>query len=737
MERRQDDTTLLTLLGMVAATLMIAEHIAGKATRDTLFLVAFDVADLPKMMMASAVVSVVAVLGMSRLLARFGPARLVPGLYLASAVLLVLQWALAGSQPRVAAVALYVHVAALNSILISGFWSLINERFDPYSMKRAIARLSAAATFGGLIGGLAAGGLAALTSTNANLLMLAGMHLACAVTVGLIGRGQARVAPAEGPPANLLAPLQRSPMIRRMAVLALLAATTAAVLDYILKAEASAALTHDELITFFSYFYTAVGLGTFLVQAAVGNRALRWLGIGGTMVAWPLAIATTALGALFVRTLAAVTLMRASANLLYNSFFRAGFEVLYTPVPPADKRTGKVLIDVGADRLGDLVGGLVISGLLLVPFGGEGLLLVTAIVLALACAALILFLHRNYVGQLADNLRAGTLRPDEVPAVDATTAHTLAATLATTQAAIDREQLLQQINAARAARPAAAEASPVVPRTPGIDAVAEAIIDLRSGDEARIRRVLASHAMTPELLPHAIPLLRDERVLREALRAVRRVATSAAGQLVDALTDPLQAPLVKRRLPLVLAHSSSTLAVQGLTVALDDPDWNTRFRCAEALAAIHGRDPALKLDGERLLQVVEREAHALGSVSAADDAAQGRQIQFILLLLGALYDSKTLELCYLGLRSEDRGLRGTALEYLENLLPPPTWAVLRKALGPGPGGGHSGRSLQQMARDLLQAASLRPKAATSEDAALLDTAPLPGGDTAPGKGGET
>ena len=39
MERRQDDTTLLTLLGMIAAMLMIAEHIAGKATRDTLFLV--------------------------------------------------------------------------------------------------------------------------------------------------------------------------------------------------------------------------------------------------------------------------------------------------------------------------------------------------------------------------------------------------------------------------------------------------------------------------------------------------------------------------------------------------------------------------------------------------------------------------------------------------------------------------------------------------------------------------
>ena len=44
----------------------------------------------------------------------------------------------------------------INSILISGFWSVINERFDPYAAKTVIARVTAAATFGGLLGGIAA-----------------------------------------------------------------------------------------------------------------------------------------------------------------------------------------------------------------------------------------------------------------------------------------------------------------------------------------------------------------------------------------------------------------------------------------------------------------------------------------------------------------------------------------------------------------------------------------------------
>ena len=77
------------VFAMLAATIMIAQHIAGKATRDALFLTHFDVSQLPKAMMASAAVSVVAVLLMSRLLTRFGPVRVIPLLYLVSAVLLI------------------------------------------------------------------------------------------------------------------------------------------------------------------------------------------------------------------------------------------------------------------------------------------------------------------------------------------------------------------------------------------------------------------------------------------------------------------------------------------------------------------------------------------------------------------------------------------------------------------------------------------------------------------------
>ena len=714
---------MLTAVAMLAATLMIAQHIAGKATRDALFLTSFDVSQLPKVMMLGAGLSVAAVLLMSRLLSRYGPARLMPLLYLASALLLAAQWYLAGAMPKVTAVALYLHVSALNSILISGFWSVVNERFDPYAAKKVITRLTAAATFGGLLGGIAAKTVASAADTSAVLLMLSGMHLMCAAAVALLGRGQPAAAPGKESPGNLLAPLKRSPLIRRMALLALLVATTAAVLDYILKAEASAALSDEDLIAFFSYFYMAVGLGTFLVQSAVGDRALRWLGLGGTMAAWPLAIFVTGTGALLFRSLVTAVVMRASANLLYNSFFRAGFELLYTPIAPADKRTGKVLIDVGADRSGDLLGGLVVMGILLVPVATESILLVTALILAAICLVLILVLHRGYVHQLADNLRSGALRAGEVPIVDATTAHTVAAT----QTAIERDKLLHDIALYRKNGGTESGAAETRPPPGAVDAVTEAIIGLRSGDEAQVRRTLASHVVTPELLPHVLPLLADERVLRDALRAARRMASKGAGQLVDALLDPMQHPLVRRRLPLVLAHSDSPLAVEGLSTGLEDADWNVRFRCAQGLETIRRRHPRLRAGQERLLAIAEKEAQALSAAHAVSPATAGtdgpdRGIQLLFLLLGAVYEPETLELCRHALESEDRALQGTALEYLENLLPQHLWSLLQPVLAPGHAASGKKRPLQQVARDLLgAAASLRSKRRRDDtDTAAVD-----------------
>ncbi len=85
------------------------------------------------------------------------------------------------------------------------------------------------------------------------------------------------------------------------------------------------------------------------------------------MAALPVFVLTGGLFAFLFRQLITVAVLRAGTAMFYNSFFRAGFESLHTPIPAWDKRASKLLIDVGADRTGDMLGGLLVMGILLAP----------------------------------------------------------------------------------------------------------------------------------------------------------------------------------------------------------------------------------------------------------------------------------------------------------------------------------------------------------------------------------
>lgn len=670
---------LLTVVATAAVGTLIAQHIAGKATRDALFLTYFPVEQLPLMMMVSAAISVAGVLLMSRLLARFGPAGLIPVVFAVSTGLLLMQWATIDAQPRIAAAVLYVQISSINSLLISGFWSVINERFDPHSAKKVIARLAAAATFGGLAGGVLAKVVSSAADTHAVLLMLALMHGACGMAVWWIGHDVEKTGkPQER--ISLLAPLRSSSLIRTMAILALVVATLAAVLDYVLKAEAAATLTDEQLISFFSYFYVAIGLGGFLLQATIGNRALGWLGLGGTMLAWPLAILVMGGVTLVARSLLTAALLRGTANVLYNSFYRTGFEVLYTPIPAEHKRTGKVMIDVGADRAGDLVGGFIVMVILLLPVFSESVLLVTALALAAICAILMLVLKRNYSQQLADNLRSGVLKVDDVQAVDSTTVKTLAET----QLAIDRESLLQQIeqkrqheaakNVSPGPAPPERQAAETTERLG--DPLLESIADLRSGNVSRIRRTLASREVSAELVPHVVELLRNEDLVKDVLNALRPVATSSAGFLVDVLIDPMRPSRVRRRIPIILGYSHSDLAEAGLLTALRDRDWDVRFRAAQGLDKMTRTRGKLGISPDRLQNAMIAELNALQELPSTHHPTAKRRLELVFLLIGIGDDPETVDLCWRAVHSDDRQIKGTAVEYLENLVPADIWQLL-------------------------------------------------------------
>ena len=169
-----------------AAAVLITIQLAGKATRDALFLSTFGVAKLPSMVILAAVLSGVLTLLLARAMARTSPAQLVPRLFVFGSALLAAEWALAIEAPRAGAVLVYLHLTALGAIMVSGFWAMVNERFDPRTARQLIGRITIGASVGGLLGGILPERVGTALPLLSMLPILAVLHLlAVALTLGM------------------------------------------------------------------------------------------------------------------------------------------------------------------------------------------------------------------------------------------------------------------------------------------------------------------------------------------------------------------------------------------------------------------------------------------------------------------------------------------------------------------------------------------------------------------------
>ncbi len=692
-----------TAWALIGATLIIAHQVAGKATRDAIFLSQFEVAALPKVVMVAAILSMFGVLVFARLVARFGPMRVIVGVFLVSASAFLLEWLAMPASPRVVAVVLYLQMAAFGAVLISGFWSVINERFDPYTARQTIAKVGAAATLGGVLGGLVAGQVPTAIDLRAMLLVLAGLHILCAFAVRAIGESHRAGAQTPSPPgfAASLRLLGSHRFLQWMACVMVLVAMLAAVLDYAFKAQAAASLAEGEaMAALFGQFYALVGVLTFIVQSLLGPQALKRVGIGATLAVMPAFTLMLAGVTLLWPRLGSVVTMRAAQMIFSNSLFRSAFELLYTPLPPPTKRPTKAIIDVASDRLGDLLGsGLLLALLWLATNLTPRLLALVALCIALSILFVVFKLYRGYVEQLASSLRAGaiSLRDDEI--LDATTR----ITLAEASPYSERELLMARIRELKKARrgPVQAKASShaahaTLTADPNAEALAKAMLELNSGDLARVRHCLHGGFMDMRLGACMIPLLAHDALAEDLRMELRWMAPQIIGALSDAMSNPDIPLLARQRLPSVLEVVHSPRAVEVLMYGLEEDEFNLRYSCARALARMRERDPYMQIDERRVYRVIEREAEVDHETWVSQDlqidielaedllpqpegaAGLNYSMEHVFTLLGLVLDREALSLALHAVASTDRNLSGTALEYLENVLP----EDVRKALWP-------------------------------------------------------
>ncbi len=709
---------------MLTALLMIVQQIGAKTTRDTFFLSHHPASELPMVMIGAAVLSLVGALTFSSILQRLGPVRAVPLAYTLHAALFAGEWWFADQQPFITSVVVYLHMGTLGPVVISGFWSLVNEQFDPHTAKKFVSRIAASAAFGGVLGGVAAERVIATLDLTTMLPALALVTLMAGLLTTRVGR------PA-GPTTSrrTIDPVNSRPgstrYLRDLATLVLVTSTTAGLLDYAMKAEAALTLKNpSELGSFFAVFHAGVSVVVFLLQTSFSSRSLQKLGIAGTIALLPGAVILGGVLSVAVTRLWTVSLVNAFENVLRSSLYRSGYELLYTPVDKARKRAMKTLIDVGFDRLGDIAAaGLALAALAFLPRDTNQLVVALGVVFAAWGLLLSLRLHRGYVEELAASLRAGTLKVTDVDGIDATTQRTLT----DTTMAMDREQLLDEIRALHARR-ALSDPERVAEEDRSSNLEQQQLVDgarsLLSGDQRETRQFLEQQlradGFVTGLIPLVIPLLAERALARVALAVLQKHATGREGVLVDALLDMREPELVRRRIPRILRTMATERARDGLLLGLDDPNFGVRYYCAQSLFRLVSQHPRLSPDRERIFTLVAREAavprdewerelaadegDALATIRPAQHRPAAR-LEYVFMLLSTILEAEPLELCLKAVVSGDLTLRGTALEYLENVLPARVYASLSKHLLSGAAPNKEKRKPAQIVQELHQSMS--------------------------------
>ena len=468
------------------------------------------------------------------------------------------------------------------------------------------------------------------------------------------------------------------PYIRNLAALVLLGTTSATLVDYVFKAEAVSAFGRGEsLLRFFAIYYTATSVLTFVMQASASQFLLQRFGLAFATSLPAFAVLAGSIISLLVPGFKSVAGARSGESIFRGSLFRFGYELFYTPIPAREKRAVKSVIDVGVDRLGDAVGaGLITLVLALAPNSQYPTILYLGVAVSGAAVILASRLNRGYIHTLENSLRKRAVHLELSDVEDRTT----------------RTTILRTMGDIRTGTLHGGGASAPPPATlKGIDPEVRDIITLRSRDRGRVSEILRrEEGPTAALVPHIIPLLAWTAVAADAAFALRKIAEEHIGELADALINPSQDFAVRRRLARVFSVCVSQRAVDALMRGLEDSRFEVRFQCGRSLSTVQQTNPLVRIDRDAVLEVILREMAVSRSVwesrrlldelesqdatSPLDDFVRdraGQSLAHVFTLLSLVLPREPLRIAFLGLHAADQQLQGTALEYLEGVLPPP------------------------------------------------------------------
>jgi hypothetical protein len=196
-------------------------------------------------------------------------------------------------------------------------------------------------------------------------------------------------------------------------------------------------------------------------------------------------------------------------------------------------------------------------------------------------------------------------------------------------------------------------------------------------------------------------LLAHPELHDSALQALRRCAPHITGQLLDALLDPNMDFVVRRRIPRALRVCSTQRAADGLLLGIADERCEVRYECARALVKITDDNPQIVISQPAVIEAIRREVESSQllvdySSSQFDEDEQdeqqalvddlvrdraNRSLEHMFTILSLVLEREPLRMAFKALHHQDDRYRGTALEYLDTVLPTEIREIIWPYLG--------------------------------------------------------
>jgi ATP/ADP translocase len=268
-------------------------------------------------------------------------------------------------------------------VLVTQFWILVNDVFNPREVKRLIGFFGSGGLLGGILGGLLTGSLGR-DIPDELLLIASGILILSVFVVNYIFIWQRKNKPITDKPNYLNKERAKEPAkagfidcfntvrknyyLKLLAVVVTLTFIVATFIDYQSKTVINMKILRlDKYTEFFGFFHAGLYVIPFLISIFISSNLIKSYGIRIVLLLFPLMLLLCFGGIAFWPVIGFALAIKASDKSLSFSLNQYVRELLYIPVSSEVKYKAKVFIDMFLNRFAKGIGALILLVFIFLP----------------------------------------------------------------------------------------------------------------------------------------------------------------------------------------------------------------------------------------------------------------------------------------------------------------------------------------------------------------------------------